>query len=136
MRKLMVFGTFDILHKGHLSFFKQAKGLTDHLIVVVARDKYVKEAKGRLPINNESKRVRTVRGIDLVDNAILGSRIYNFYRTIKTHKPDFIALGYDQKPTVTELKKNLRRHRLGNLKVLRLKPYKPDTNKTSMLLRK
>ena len=41
--KIMIFGTFDGLHKGHLNFFKQAKNFIQNsfLIVSIARDKNV-----------------------------------------------------------------------------------------------
>lgn len=134
MKKVIVFGTFDILHPGHLSFFRQAKKLADYLIVVVARDRNSQKAKGRWPTNNEKIRAANVRKIDLVDKAILGSRTYNFYRTIRTYRPDVIALGYDQKPTIRELKEDLKRHRLKNIKIVRLRPYKPNVFKSSKLL--
>ena len=51
MRKIIVFGTFDILHKGHLNLFKQAKQHGDYLMAVIARDKNVKKAKGKFPKN-------------------------------------------------------------------------------------
>ncbi|HEX7456523.1 MAG TPA: adenylyltransferase/cytidyltransferase family protein [Candidatus Nanoarchaeia archaeon] len=133
MKKVIVFGTFDLVHKGHLSFFRQAKRLGDCLMAVVARDKFVKGAKGKFPTNNEKSRLRNVRKLDLVDKAILGSRTHNFFRTIRTHKADIIALGHDQKPPVKNLKRDLRRHRLGNIKIVRLKPYKANQYKTSKL---
>src|SRR3989344_6376906 len=133
MKKVMTFGTFDILHNGHLSFFRQAKKLGDYLIVVVARDKFVKKAKGKMPKNAESYRVRKVRNLSFVDKALLGSRVHNFYRTIRTYQPDMIALGYDQKPSVRDLKKGLRRHRLKDIRVMRLRPYKPNIYKSSLL---
>jgi cytidyltransferase-like protein len=45
---VMVFGTFDFLHKGHLNFFKQARSLAKnpYLIASVARDYNVKRIKG------------------------------------------------------------------------------------------
>ena len=45
--KIMAFGTFDILHAGHLNFFKQARKLSKYpfLIVSVARDVNVKKIK-------------------------------------------------------------------------------------------
>lgn len=61
----MVFGTFDILHKGHLDFFKQARRLAKNpfVIVSVARDINVKKIKGQKPQNNEKIRVRNLREI-------------------------------------------------------------------------
>ena len=56
--KVMVFGTFDILHPGHLNFFKQAREFGNFLIAVIARDKTVLKIKGRLPKNNEKKRLK------------------------------------------------------------------------------
>ena len=133
MKKVMTFGTFDILHKGHLSFFRQAKKLGDHLIVVVARDKFVERAKGKAPKNAETSRVHKVRNLPFVDRALLGSRVHNFYRTIRTYQPDMIALGYDQKPSLRDLKGDLGRHRLKDVRVIRLRSYKPNIYKSSLL---
>src|SRR4030042_697101 len=112
MRKVVVFCTYDIVPPGHLSFFRQAKKRGDYLVVVVARDKNSEKAKGRPPLNNEKIRLANIRKIKLVDRAILGSRTYNFYQTIRTNEPGLIALGYDQKPTMHRLKKDLKRHRI------------------------
>ncbi len=134
MKKVMVFGTFDILHPGHLDFFRQAKRNSDYLIVVVARDIFVQEAKKTRPRNIEKKRVATIRKSDMVNKAVLGSRTHNFYQTIRTNQPQLIALGYDQKPTLNELKKNLKRHRLSDIKIIRLKSYKSHKYKSSKLI--
>ena len=136
MRKIMVFGTFDTVHKGHESFFKQAKNLGDYLIIVVARDDYAKRAKKYSPVNSEKIRVRNVRKSMLPNKVILGSKTHNFYRTIRTHKPETIALGYDQKPTIIELKKQLRKHRLSGVKIVRMRAFKPKIYKTSLILNK
>ena len=133
---VMVFGTFDTIHKGHESFFKQAKNLGDYLIVVVARDVHVKSAKKSSPVNNEKIRVRNVRRSKLPAKVILGSKVHNFYRTIRTYKPETIALGYDQKPSINELKRQLRRHRLSRIKIVRLRAHKPRIYKTSLILNK
>lgn len=135
MKKIMVFGTFDTVHKGHESFFKQAKKLGDYLIVVVARDNYVKKAKKLSPVNNERIRVQNVRKSKQPNKVILGSKTHNFYRTIRTYKPETIALGYDQKPTINELKKQLRRHHLSKVKIVRTRAFKPKIYKTSLILK-
>jgi FAD synthetase len=134
MIKVMVFGTFDLVHPGHQNLFSQTKKIGDYLIVVVARNKSVKKAKGKLPKNDERLRVANIRKNNLVNKAILGSRVYNFYRTIRTYKPDIIALGYDQKPRIWQLRRDLRKHRIRNIKIVRLNPYKPNIFKSSKLL--
>lgn len=133
---IMMFGTFDTVHKGHESFFEQAKNLGNYLIVVVARDNHVKQAKKFSPANSEKIRARDVRKAKLPNKVILGSKTHNFYRTIRTYKPDIIALGYDQKPSINELKKQLRRHRISKVKIIRMHAFKPRVHKTSLILNK
>ena len=52
--KIIVNGTFDILHRGHLMMLQHAKRLGDHLLVAIDTDRRVKELKGEnRPINNQ-----------------------------------------------------------------------------------
>ena len=117
MKKVMVFGTFDILHKGHLSLFSQARKYGDYLIAVVARDKTVVKVKGRLPRNNEKKRLKEVS--KHVDKAVLGY-IYDKHKVISKYKPNVICLGYDQDS-------------IGLKKFKRLKAYKAHKYKSSKI---
>ncbi len=123
MKKVMVFGTFDILHKGHLNFFSQARKYGDYLIVIVARDKTVKEVKGRKTRNNEKKRLMAVR--KYADKAVLGY-IRDKYKVIKKLKPDVICLGYDQKNFVKKLEDF-------KIPVKKLKAFKPEKYKSSKI---
>jgi len=123
MKTVMVFGTFDILHLGHLNLFKQAKCLGDKLIVVVARDCNVEKIKVQKPIHNEKERLEFLRHIDLVDVVILGDKV-DIYKVIEKVKPDVIALGYDQ---VVDKK------RLKDWKIERLRPYKPTKAKSNKI---
>ncbi|MBW2982037.1 adenylyltransferase/cytidyltransferase family protein [Candidatus Woesearchaeota archaeon] len=127
----MVFGTFDILHKGHLNFFKQAKKHGDYLIAVVGRDKTVKKIKGKNPRNKEVKRLINVVLSKTVDLAVLG---YNKdpYRIIGEYKPNVICLGYDQNSYTGKLKEELKKRKL-RAKIIRLKPYKEHIYKSSKI---
>ncbi len=136
MNRVVAFGTFDIFHPGHISFLKQAKKLGDYLLIVVARDQNTLKVKGKLPRNNEKARLRAVRKAKIADKVILGSKTNNYFRTLRTNKIDLIALGYDQKPTIFELRKALRSHRLTQVALRRLKPYNPAKYKSSKLDRK
>ena len=72
MIKVMAFGTFDILHPGHLFYLAQAKKLGNKLIVIVARDNTVKRVKIRPPEHNENERLKKVQAQEYVDEAVLG----------------------------------------------------------------
>ena len=135
MKKVvMAFGTFDIFHKGHKSYLKQAKMLGDKLIVIVARDKTIELIKKQKPVNGEQERVLAVKNSKIADEVILGS-LKNKYAVIKKYRPDIIALGYDQKANLAELKEKLKEFKL-QTKIVRLKSYKPEIYKSSKLKNK
>lgn len=122
MKKVLVFGSFDFLHKGHLKLFEQARKHGDKLIAVVARDSTIKEVKGKKPRYSEKTRLRHVA--KYVDRAVLGNK-KDKYTVIRKIKPDVICLGYDQ----NSFTKGLRKHFRG--KIIRLKAYKPHIYKSS-----
>ncbi len=131
--KILVFGTFDGLHQGHLHFLKQAQKLVSNpfLVVSVARDKNVKRIKGYAPDLDEKKRMMLVKKCDLVDKVILAGDTEHIPHIIK-EKPDIIALGYDQSEYVKDLKKDLKKGGL-MVKIVRLKPYKQHVYKNHLL---
>jgi FAD synthetase len=131
--KIMVFGTFDGLHPGHLNFFKQAKNFMKNsfLIVSIARDRNVFKIKGKFPGKNEKERMILVKKCDLVDKAVLAG-IKNHLPHIIKENPDIIALGYDQKAYTQNLKKDLKNKGI-SVKIIRLKPYKEKQYKNHLL---
>lgn len=144
----MVFGTFDIFHPGHADFFKQACQYGDRLIVVVARDETVKKIKGKLPENNEKKRLEKVQRSELVDKAVLGRPLQNIntcevikkenehkgqYEIIREYNPDVICLGYDQKFFTEKLQENLSEFGLDKTEIVRLKSFNSEKYKSSKL---
>lgn len=131
--RIMVFGTFDGLHRGHLFFLKQARKLAkkSFLIVSIARDKNVFKIKGKYPEKKEHARIILVKKSNLVDKVVL-SGVQNPYPHIIKERPNIIALGYDQRAYVKNLKKELKNKGLG-VKVVRLKPYKEKIYKNHLL---
>ncbi len=130
-KTVMVFGSFDVLHKGHLDFFRQAKQKGDYLIVVLARDKTIKEVKNNHPKHNEKFRKHTICQSDIVDKAVLGS-LKNRYEALKKYSPDVICLGYDQRVDLKELKNKIKEFDL-ETKIYRLKSFHPEIYKSSKL---
>ena len=60
-KKVLVFGTFDGLHEGHLDLFRQAGELGKYVIAVVARDSTILKNKGKQPKFGEQERLEKVR---------------------------------------------------------------------------
>ncbi|MCX6779249.1 MAG: adenylyltransferase/cytidyltransferase family protein [Candidatus Magasanikbacteria bacterium] len=134
MKKVMLFGTFDILHKGHQNFFQQARQYGDLLIVCLGRDLNVLGIKGRLPLFNEKERLSNLKKTKWVKKVVLGDK-KDFLKPILQYKPQVICLGYDQKTSTKELKKKLQIHNL-TIKIVRLKSFKPHLYKSSILRKK
>jgi FAD synthetase len=138
-KKVMVFGVFDLLHLGHVDFFKQAKKLGDFLIVSVARDVNVMKVKSQKPMHDERRRKLNIGKVPYVDRIVLGGKKDPWPHIVR-EKPDVIALGYDQQIYVADnnsignFKEELEKHGL-KTRVVRLKPHWPQVYK-SRLLRK
>lgn len=129
--KVMVFGTFDGLHLGHLSFFRQAKKHGNYLVAVIGRNSTVKRLKGHLPIFSERARLGALKHVKSVNKAVLGHK-KDYFRAILREKPDIICLGYDQKipgKLAPKIKK-------WGTKIYRLKSYKPRIYKSSKIFKK
>jgi len=129
MKKVMVFGTFDILHPGHVHMLKEAKKYGDNLVVVIARDVTVCELKGKEPRKNENQRAENMRTLGIADKVILGCCGDNKHQTIIDEMPDVIALGYDQRFFLDNLENVMK----DSAKIVRLSPYMEDVYKSSKL---
>jgi len=131
IKLVMVFGTFDYLHAGHENLFKQARELGDEVIAIVARDKTVNAIKGFLPDHNEKQRLENLQDTNWANQVILGNQ-GDKTKVIRTHKPDVIALGYDQFAFTYNLEKLIIDLRM-DTKIVRLKPYRPEVYKSSII---
>ncbi|MDP3990877.1 MAG: serine--tRNA ligase [Candidatus Nealsonbacteria bacterium] len=131
MKRVLVFGTFDRIHQGHIDFLKQAKRHGDYLIVVVARDKTVERLKRRPSSKKERERLKNIQKLKLVDEARIGYKT-NPYKIIEELKPDIICLGYDQKVFTKDLPKELRKAGL-KTKTYRMKAFQPRKYHSSLI---
>lgn len=128
MKKVVVFGTFDIIHPGHIHMLKEAKSYGDYLVVVVARDTTVCEVKGKKPQNDEQTRLRNIELLGLAEKVRLGC-LGDKYQVVGEEKPDVVALGYDQKAYVDNLAEAVEDH----VQIVRLGPYMEDIYKSSKM---
>jgi len=132
MKKVLVFGTFDIFHEGHKDFLRQAKEQGDFLRVVVARDSTVENVKKQKPLNSEWQRLQMIEASGLANEVVLGSPD-DKYKVIEEYRPDIICLGYDQQFFVEGLDDKLRQLGLHKTKVVRLAAFEPEKYKSSIL---
>lgn len=70
--KIVVNGTFDIIHPGHLALLNYARSLGDFLIVAIDSDERVRQLKGpSRPINNQLERKELLENLKAVDQVII-----------------------------------------------------------------
>lgn len=100
--RVLLFGTFDHFHPGHVFLLREAQERGE-VTVVVARDVNVERIKGRLPRQNEGERRAAAEKACPGVTVILGD-LEDFLAPIRSICPDLIILGYDQKlpPGVSE----------------------------------
>ena len=68
MKRIIVNGTFDILHSGHLALLNHARSLGDYLVVAIDSDRRVQELKGAdRPINTQAERQELLSNLRAVD---------------------------------------------------------------------
>jgi D-beta-D-heptose 7-phosphate kinase/D-beta-D-heptose 1-phosphate adenosyltransferase len=72
MKKVVVNGTFDVIHPGHLALLNYAKSLGDFLIVAIDSDSRVSELKGpQRPINLQDERKLLLENLKAVDQVVV-----------------------------------------------------------------
>lgn len=95
-KKVFVSGCYDMLHSGHVAFFKEAASHGD-LYVGIGSDATIKELKDRRTINTERERLYMVKAIRYVKDAFVnsGSGIMDFAEDVKRLKPDIFFVNSD-----------------------------------------
>lgn len=137
-RTVLAFGTFDLLHPGHIDYLRKARRHGSRLVVVVARDESVAKFKGRRPVLHEDERLVMVSSLRLVDKAMLGNRLSgrgDMFRVISKVRPQVIALGYDQRVDLAGLRKWLSDNGI-NATVVRIRSPLHKGRLKSSLMRK
>jgi len=96
MKKILTYGTYDLLHFGHINLLKRARELGDYLIVGLSTDEF-KEKKGKksyFPYNTRKYMVESVR---FVDEVIPESNWEQKIEDIKKYNIDIFVMGDDWK---------------------------------------
>lgn len=95
-RKVFVSGCYDMLHSGHVAFFKEAAAYGD-LYVGIGSDATIRELKHRRPVYSEQERLYMVKAIRYVTDACInrGSGMMDFVENVETIRPDVFVVNSD-----------------------------------------
>ncbi|MBO4482737.1 MAG: Gfo/Idh/MocA family oxidoreductase [Prevotella sp.] len=95
MTKVITYGTFDLLHQGHINILRRAKELGDYLIVGVTSDNFDR-GRGKLNVrNNVLERVEAVRATGYADEIIIEDYLGQKIDDIQKYDVDIFAVGSD-----------------------------------------
>lgn len=96
--RVMVNGTFDIVHRGHIELLNYAKSLGSFLLVAIDTDRRVKELKGeQRPINNQWDRMFMLDNLRSVDSVRFFDSKEELIDIMKVFQPDVYVKGSDWK---------------------------------------
>lgn len=95
MKKIITYGTFDLLHRGHLNILQKAKAMGDYLIVGVTSENY-DMSRGKLNVSQSlMERIENVKNTGLADEIIVEEYIGQKIRDIKKYGIDTFVIGSD-----------------------------------------
>ena len=95
MTKVITYGTYDLLHQGHINLLKRAKALGDYLIVGVTNDNFDRD-RGKLNVrNNVLERVEAVKATGIADKIIIEDYVGQKIDDIQKYDVDIFAIGSD-----------------------------------------
>ncbi len=121
-KKILIAGTFDLIHPGHIYLINEAAKLGD-VYIIVATDKNRKLYSGISPIIPQEQRLEVIRSIKNVKEARLGRNDNDTLKTVEEINPDIILLGPDQKYSIELLLEGLKARNLNHIEVKRLETY-------------
>ena len=97
MKRVITFGTFDLLHIGHIKIFERAKKMGTELIVGVSSDALNYQKKNLYPVYSEEQRLEIVRSIRHVDCVFLEESLELKKEYVLHYGADLLVMGGDWK---------------------------------------
>lgn len=102
--RVITFGTFDIVHYGHIRILQRAKEMGTSLIVGVSSDALNEEKKGRKPIYSEFERMQIIKSLRCVDDVFLEESLEKKREYIIKYEADILVMGNDWEGRFDEFK--------------------------------
>ena len=104
MKKIITYGTFDLLHYGHINLLKRAKELGDYLVVGLSTDEFNEKEKNKKTYFSYEKRKKLLEAVRYVDLVIPEENWNQKREDIKEFKIDTFVIGDDWKGKFDNLK--------------------------------
>lgn len=96
MKRVLTYGTYDLLHYGHIRLLKRAKQLGDYLIVALSTDEF-NELKGKKAYHNYETRKKMLEAVRYVDLVIPENNWEQKKQDVEDYKVDVVVMGSDWK---------------------------------------
>ena len=93
MSTVITFGTFDVLHVGHLRILRRAREMGDRLVVGVSSDALNVAKKGRPPVFSETERVELLSALSVVDEVFLEESLELKRSYVVEHGASTLVMG-------------------------------------------
>ena len=94
MKRILTYGTFDLLHYGHIEILRRAKALGDYLVVAVSTDEFNKQ-KGKVAYHSYETRKKMLEAIRYVDLVIPENSWDQKINDVKEYHIDVVVMGSD-----------------------------------------
>ena len=97
MKKIITYGTFDLLHYGHINLLQRAKEIGDYLIVALSTDEFNSVEKNKITYFSYEERKRLLEAIRYVDLVIPENSWEQKISDVKEFRIDTFVIGDDWK---------------------------------------
>ena len=95
MKRVITYGTFDLLHYGHINLLRRAKALGDYLIVALSTDEFNKNSKNKVCYFDYEKRKKLLEAIRYVDLVIPEENWEQKMTDVDLYHVDTFVMGDD-----------------------------------------
>ena len=105
MKRVITYGTFDLLHYGHINLLQRAKALGDYLIVVLSTDEFNSNMKNKVTYFSYEERKQLLESVRYVDLVVPENTWEQKVDDVKTYHVDTFVMGHDWEGKFDFLKK-------------------------------
>ena|SRR3990167_9076468 len=129
---VLVFGTFDVFHPGHLALLKEAARY-GRVTVSLTPDALCRQYKGYRAHHSFVARAKLLSKLRYVHDVIPSDTTPNTYAILRKVKPTIIMLGHDQRARISIIRQQLRQMNL-DTRIMVSTPYRRDLYTTMAIL--